>query len=134
MTFAEITDALAPWSPLLGIIAGGFVAGFFNLRNRRQGNAESKTPTVQQLWEKQTADSQRLDSALEDLRKTNRVLDVVRRDKAAISSAFTGLRDVFLQYVERVGSGGSTDLTIQEHTALELPVSADDDIEDTLTT
>lgn len=134
MNFAELTDTLAPWSPLLGIIAGGVVAGAFNLRNRRQGNAESKTPTVQQLWEKQANDSKRLDDALDELRETKRVVDIVRRDKAAISSAFTGLRDVFLQYVERVSTGGSIDLTVQEHAALELPVSADDDIEDTVTT
>ncbi|OZB84993.1 hypothetical protein [Microbacterium sp. 13-71-7] len=97
-----LTEQLTPYLPLIITVIGGLIAGGFAIWNRRRGNVETKTPTVAEIW----AREERLGA---------RVLWLEFWIKRLLA-AFNG-------YVNRVRSGGSTDPTPTEQTALDLDIS-----------
>lgn len=121
------TDIVAPYLPFFGVVAGGTLVGIFTRWNSKRGNVESKTPTVQQIWDEQRQQKKDFDLAVAGV--TGRLDGEVERRKKT-ERAFVGLRDVFLKFADRVQRGGSPELTIEEHAALELPVPVleDDDL------
>ncbi len=87
------------------ILAGAIVTGIFGVINRRSDSKIKSAPTVQEIWA-------RLDTV-------ETKLDTERTARMSIEERFRTLRDIFLDYVNRVQTGGSSDLTHDERTALE---------------
>lgn len=88
------TEQITPYIPLLTAAIGALIVGGFAMWNRRKGNTETKAPTVAEIW----ARADRLE--------------------ARARWAFR-IQDAFRDYVARVRSGGSTDPTHEEQTALD---------------
>lgn len=86
-------EALTPWIPVMGVVAGGIVVGFFGAWNRRRGNEESKMPTVDQIWAREERQGQQL---------------------TALHTAYARLRGTFAAYVFRARNGGDTTPTETE--------------------
>lgn len=100
---SESTDPsqfLTPYLPLVGVLAGAIVVGMFNAHNRRKGNVETRAPDVNELWAQERLLSKELDAE----RKLRRKLERFAWD----------VLETFRNYVDRVLSGGSVELTARE--------------------
>ena len=87
------------------VVAGAIVTGVFGLLNRRTDAKSRATPTVSEVW-------QRLDAV-----ETR--LDAERSARQNIEDMLRTLRNIFVGYVDRVQSGGETELTGDEREALD---------------
>lgn len=96
---SAFTEALTPWLPLIGIIAGGIIVGAFGVHNRRRGAVEHRAPDVTQMWS-ETERARTLRQYFED--------------------RFHEVRGAFRGYVRRVHTGGSIQLTEAEQKAHDL--------------
>ncbi len=96
----SFTEAITPFLPVLGIVAGGLIVGLFGVWNRRRGATETRAPDVNESWLRVS----KLDAALDQERKLRRLLQDVLHD---VLLAFRG-------YVLRAKSGGSLELTTRE--------------------
>lgn len=94
-TELNLTEQLTPYLPLFGTLLGGLIVGGFAIWNRRKGNVETKSPSVAEIW----ARSDRLESRA---RWAYRIQDALR------------------EYVARVRSGGSLELTPTEQIAHDI--------------
>lgn len=95
---ANPVEAIIPWLPFIGGIIVALIVGAANIWNRRRGAVETKAPTVAEIWARE-----------ERVSRHNRWLEgLVDKTRAA-----------FRAYVERVQSGGSTELTTFERRALD---------------
>lgn len=92
-------EALTPWIPLMGVVAGGIVVGVFNAYNRRRGAEESKMPTVDQIWAREERQALQL---------------------AALHAAYARLRGAWSAYVFRVRNGGDPGPTEAEKRLLTI--------------
>jgi hypothetical protein len=90
---SEWGEAMAPWIPVLGALAGAVVVGLFAMHNRRAGNEETKMPTVAETW----------------LREERQALQL-----AALHTAYARLRATFAGYVYRARNGGPLEPTDTE--------------------
>jgi hypothetical protein len=99
-TATQISALLTPYLPLVGIVVGGVIVGVFQVWNRRRGAVETKAPDVNEIWQQQIYQSHELDTE----RKWRRRLENFAHE----------LVRVFRAYVNRVQSGGSTELTHHE--------------------
>lgn len=120
-------EYVAPVFSLAGGMIVAIIVGAFAIYNRGRGNLESKMPTVQQIWARQTEQETRYEAKFKEISDTadeakSEAL-AATRDRDTYKTAFIGLRDVFLAFVERAKHGGPFELTNQEHLALELPVT-----------
>ena len=101
----EIPDNLPAYITAAIVLVGAIITGLVKIINTVTNAKFGKTPTVAEVWKRQDA----LELRLED----------ERRARIKMEDRFRTLRDVFLDYVERVQTGGSSDLTPEERTALE---------------
>jgi hypothetical protein len=85
------------WLPLLVVIVGGIVTGVFAIINRRGGEKEKSRaplpPTWPEMWQ-----------------RINKLEGLVHQ----ISDDYSRLKDLFFNYVERVQTGGTKELTPEE--------------------
>jgi hypothetical protein len=88
------------WIPGIGLGIVALVTGVFSLFRSRTEGAFSKSPTVQEIWNR---------------------LDKIEKELGRERRARQTLRQVFLAYVQRVQTGGSSDLTPAERAALDDP-------------
>jgi hypothetical protein len=109
----SFAEAVGPFLPLIGVLAGGVIVGGFAVHNRRRGAVETKMPTVAEMWAEASKD--RESRKLAEEKYSN------------LRQAFDALRALFRGYVERTQRGGSRALTRAEQAALDLPKGADDD-------
>lgn len=117
------TEFVAPILSVCGTILVALIVGAFAAYNRRRGNQESKMPTVQQIWDEQRKQAGELAAVRGEVSAANTKADAAKREATTYKTAFIGLRDVFLSFVERAQNGGPFELTMDEHRALELPVT-----------
>ncbi|MEF2979115.1 hypothetical protein [Subtercola sp. YIM 133946] len=101
-----MNDAITPYLPVIGIVAGGIVAGIFMLVRGRSGDSSTKMPTVAEIWHRMDELSTKVDDLSLELNKER--------------SARVTLRSVFLAYIDRVRAGGTHILTEAEKRALDL--------------
>lgn len=94
---------LTPYLPLIGVIAGALVVGFFNAHNRRKGNVETRAPDVNEMWQQERLLAQELDAE--------------RKLRRRFENFSWFVLNTFRSYVDRVLSGGSRELTYNEKTA-----------------
>lgn len=94
MTEAQFTALV----PFFTAVMGAILVGVFNVVRGKMGDAASKAPTVTEIWK-------RMDRMEGELRASRSAVDTIRR--------------VFLSYVDRVQTGGSSDLTEEERKALD---------------
>lgn len=99
-TAVGVTQLVTPWLPLAGIIAGGIILGIFNAHNRSKGNTETRAPDVNEAWV--------------EARVARHESDAEHRLRIRIQNFAWELRTVYRTYVNRVQSGGSTELTGRE--------------------
>lgn len=99
-TAISLTQLVTPWLPLAGIVAGGIILGIFNAHNRRKGNTENRAPDVNEAWV--------------EARTARHEYDMEHRLRIRLQNFVWELRTVYRNYVNRVQSGGSTDLTGHE--------------------
>lgn len=104
----SFTEAITPFLPFLGVIAGAIIVGAFGVWNRRRGATETRAPDVNEAWTR--ADN--LDTALDHERKLRRLLQDLLYE---VLSAFHF-------YVARVKKGGSVELTESERKAHDTKV------------
>lgn len=97
---SSFTVAITPYLPVLGIIAGGILVGAFGIYNRRKGNVETRAPDVNEIWQQQVVQG--------------RELDLERKLRRKLEDWLYEFRKMFIAYVLRVQSGGSTNLTSHE--------------------
>lgn len=128
-----LAEVVGPFLPLLGVVAGGLVVGFFAIWNRKRGAVETKLPTIEQLWRQQVATDEKLDIETNLRRELeNKVAEqghqivIANRRGDALAAALEGMRDSFKHYVARMHRGEDAALTRDEKTALELTVQIDD--------
>jgi len=103
---ASAVEQIIPWLPFIGGIAVALIVGAANIWNRRRGAVETKAPTVAEIWARE-----------ERVSRHNRWLEGLL-DKT---------RAAFRAYAERAQSGGSTDLTQFERSALDAPTTPKED-------
>lgn len=96
----DVTGFITPYLPLLGIIAGAVLMGIFGVYNRAKGNVETRAPDVNEIWVQQKMQSEALDNE--------------RKMRRKLEDWLYGFRRMFILYVQRVQSGGNTDLTANE--------------------
>lgn len=102
------TQAITPFIPLLGTVAGAIVVGVFAAWNRRRGAVETRAPEVSEIWQQQALES--------------KSLDLERRLRRALEDMIYELRRAFKLYVARVHTGGSKELSEQEEELLRRPL------------
>jgi hypothetical protein len=98
-----ITAALT----VFGILA----MGFFNRRNNRDTAIASREPTMAQVWD-------RLDKVEKKSERLEGALDTERTARQKAEDMLRSLRDIFIDYVDRVQGGGTSELTPEEREAL----------------
>lgn len=92
----------------LVVVLGAAVTGFFGLRNQRSSAKSRREPTVPEIWE-------RLD-------KVEEKLEAERDARISVEDKMRKIRDVFVNYVDRVQRGGSNALTHVERWTLEQTI------------
>lgn len=102
-TAPTLTEAITPYLPFFGVVAGAILVGAFAVWNRRRGAVETRAPDVNEMWAKQERDARTLDAERAHRRHLENLLDTVLGS--------------FRAYVRRVRHGGSTDLTDRERSA-----------------
>jgi hypothetical protein len=89
------------------VVIGAIITGIFGLVNHRTDARSKVAPTVEQIW-----------SRLDDVEER---LDREHSARVKVEMSLTTLRNIFVGYVNRVQSGGKTDLTTSERRALNEP-------------
>lgn len=87
------------------LLLGAIARGVFSIINKRSDAKSRVQPTVEQIWA-------RLD-------RVETSLDKERTLRQRAEELVRNLRDVFLDYVDRVQDGGSNSLTEEERHLLE---------------
>lgn len=108
------TSAVTPFLPLAGVILGGIIVGLFAMHNRRRGAVENRAPDVNEIWVRQAEDQ--------------KLLDLERRLRRLLEDMYRDIRRAFIVYVGRVTTGGSCDLTSEEHELVNKPVPTIEDV------
>ncbi len=112
----SFTEAITPYLPLITSVLGFLIVGAFALWNRKRGAIETRAPDVNEIWQKQAADSMALDGE--------------RRVRRLLEDMIYELRKLIWDIVGRVHSGGDVTLTTREIEVLNKPLPSVDDKKD----
>lgn len=86
------------WTPLLVAIIYGAFAVINRRGTEKHKNRQPAPPTWPEMWQR---------------------IDKLEKKVTAVTTAYNNLREVFTDYIERVQSGGSPELTNDERDRLE---------------
>ena len=103
-----VTEAITPYLPFAGVVAGALIVGAFGLWNRKRGNIESRNPAVNEIWSRQAENEILLDAERKARRRLEDLLELAYR--------------TFRGYVDRVMSDGTIHLTHAERAVYEAHV------------
>lgn len=115
-TGLNFTEAITPYLPFLGTAVGFIIVGAFAVWNRKRGAIETRAPDVNEIWQKQAADSMALDGE--------------RRVRRLLEDMIYELRKLVWDIVGRVHAGGDVTLSTKEIETLNKPLPTVDNKKD----